>query len=97
MKTARRSEPLFLQPRVSNDTRNRDALTIVAATVRFNALDILFAPALDFAIVFNVRTSSFDHARLTTFFFLANFGSFFENRACITVRSFCNTSRSSVT
>jgi hypothetical protein len=56
-------------PRVSNDTFNVDALTFVAATVRFNALDILFAPAWDFAIVFNVRTSSFDHARLTTFFF----------------------------
>jgi hypothetical protein len=58
VKTARRSEPLFLQPRVSNDTPSFDALTIVAPIVRFNALDILFAPDLDFAIVFNVRTSS---------------------------------------
>jgi hypothetical protein len=50
------SERLFyffdIQPRVSNDTRNRDALAIVAAFVRFNALKILFTPALDFAIVF---------------------------------------------
>jgi hypothetical protein len=64
---------------VLNDTPNIDALAIVAATVRFNALDILFTPALDFAIVFNVRTSSFDHARLATFF-LAISVSFFENR-----------------
>jgi hypothetical protein len=56
-----------IQPRVSNDTPSFDALTIVAPIVRFNALDILFAPDLDFAIVFNVRTSSFDHARRTTF------------------------------
>jgi hypothetical protein len=41
-----------IQPRVSNDTRNRDALAIVAAFVRFNALKILFTPSLDFAIVF---------------------------------------------
>jgi len=57
-KAARRSEPLFLlpdiQPRVSNDTFNIDALTFVAPTVRFNALEILFTPALDFAIVFSV-------------------------------------------
>jgi len=71
MKTARRSEPLFflpdIQPRVSNDTPSFDAWTIVAPLDRFNALDILFAPALDFAIVFNVRTSSFDHVRRTIF------------------------------
>ena len=70
--TAQIEASLFLRqraihPRVSNDTFNIDALTIVAAIVRFNALEILFTPALDFAIVFNVRTSSFDHARLTTF------------------------------
>jgi hypothetical protein len=59
--------PLFLQPRVSNETRNRDALTIVAAIVRFNALEILLTPALDFAIVFNVRMSVAVHARLITF------------------------------
>jgi len=56
-----------VHPRVSNDRFNIDALTFVAATVRFNALEILFAPALDFAIVFNVRTSSFDHVRRTIF------------------------------
>jgi hypothetical protein len=56
---------------VSSDTLSIDALAIVAAFVRFNALDILFAPALAFAIVFNVRTSSFDHERRTIFFFLA--------------------------
>src|SRR5258708_20824349 len=76
------SERLFyffdIQPRVSNDTRNRDALAIVAAFVRFNTLEMLFTPALDFAIVFNVRTSSFDHARLTTFLF---FGISFLNHA----------------
>jgi hypothetical protein len=58
-----------IQPRVSNDTFNIDALTFVAATVRFNALEILFTPALDFAIVFNVRTSVAVHG--ITFFFLA--------------------------
>jgi hypothetical protein len=36
----------------SQRPRNRDALAIVAAFVRFNALKILFTPALDFAIVF---------------------------------------------
>ena len=50
-----------------------DAITLVAPIVRFNALDILFAPALDFAIVFNVRTSVAVHGRLTTLFFLAKF------------------------
>ncbi len=39
-----------VQPRVSNDTPNIDALAIVAAAVRFNVLDILFTPAFDFAI-----------------------------------------------
>jgi len=58
-----------VQPRVSNDTPNIDALAIVAAAVRFNVLDILFTPAFDFAIVFNVRTSSRDHTRRTTAFF----------------------------
>jgi hypothetical protein len=59
------------QPRVSNDTLSIDALAMVAAFVRFNALDILFTPALAFAIVFNVRTSSFDHGRRIIIFFLA--------------------------
>jgi hypothetical protein len=74
-----------IQPRVSNDTRNRDALAIVAAFVRFNTLEILFTPALDFAIVFNVRTSSFDHARLTTFFFFGiSFPFLLRTGLCIT-------------
>jgi hypothetical protein len=60
-----------IHPRVSNDPFNIDALTIVAAIARFNALDILFAPALDFAIVFNARTSVAVHGRLTTLCFLA--------------------------
>jgi hypothetical protein len=70
--TAQIEASLFLRqsavhPRVSNDTPSIDALTIVAAIVRFNALEILFTPALDFAIVCNVRTSSFVQARLITF------------------------------
>jgi hypothetical protein len=56
-------------PRVFSDTPSIDALAIVAAFVRFNALDVLFTPALAFPIVFNVRTSSFDHGRRATFFF----------------------------
>jgi hypothetical protein len=72
------SEALIIrQTRVSGDTPSIDALTIVAAFVRLRALDILFTPALAFAIVFKVRTSSLDHARRTTFF-LANFNSSFE-------------------
>jgi hypothetical protein len=38
---------------------------------RHFALAILVTPCLSRAIVFNVRTSSRDHARRTTFFFLA--------------------------
>jgi hypothetical protein len=83
-----------IQPRVSNDTPSFDALTIVAPLVRFNALDILFAPALDFAIVFNVRTSVAVHGRLTTLFFLAKFRFlFFRKRGCITAHSVCNARR----
>jgi hypothetical protein len=72
--TAQIKARLFLRqsavhPRVSNDTFNIDALTFVAPTVRFNALEILFTPALDFAIVFNVRTSVAVHE--INFFFLA--------------------------
>jgi hypothetical protein len=40
--------------------------------VRFNTLAIFSTPFFSLAIVFNVRTSSFDHARRTTFF-LAKF------------------------
>jgi hypothetical protein len=32
----------------------------------------LVVPAFDLAIVFNVRTSSFDHARRITFFFIGS-------------------------
>jgi hypothetical protein len=46
-----------VHPRVSNETPNIDALTIVAASVRFNTLAIFVTPFLSFAIVFNVRTS----------------------------------------
>jgi hypothetical protein len=59
------------------DTPRLPAMTVVAPGVRFNALAILVTPFFSLAIVFNVRTSSFDHARRTTFFFLANFDSFF--------------------
>jgi hypothetical protein len=59
------------------DTPRLPAMTVVAPAVRFNALAILVTPCLSLAIVFNVRTSSFDHARRTTFFFLANFHSLF--------------------
>jgi hypothetical protein len=52
-------------------------MTLVAPSERFNALAILVTPFLSLAIVFNVRTSSFDHARRITFFFLANFDSLF--------------------
>jgi hypothetical protein len=52
-------------------------MTLVAPIERFNALAILVTPFLSLAIVFNVRTSSFDHARRITFFFLANFDSLF--------------------
>jgi hypothetical protein len=58
---------------VLRDTPRFAAMTLVAPGVRFNALAILVTPALDFAIVFKVRMSSFDHARRITFFFLAKF------------------------
>jgi hypothetical protein len=51
------------------DTPRFAAITLVAPRVRFNALAILATPAFAFAIVFNVRTSSLDHARRITFFF----------------------------
>jgi hypothetical protein len=50
--------------RVLRDTPRFAAITLVAPGERFNALAILVTPCLSFAIVFNVRTSSFDHARL---------------------------------
>jgi hypothetical protein len=45
------------------------AFTEVAPGERFNAFAIFATPAFDFAIVFNERTSSFDHARRTSVFF----------------------------
>jgi hypothetical protein len=67
-------------------------MTAVAPGVRFNALAIFFTPCLSFAIDFNVRTSSLVQRR-TTFFFLANFDSFFESRAFSTPFSFINPPR----
>jgi hypothetical protein len=40
---------------------------VIAPGVRFNAFAILATPDFAFAIVFIVRTSSFVHARRTTF------------------------------
>jgi hypothetical protein len=57
------------QPRVSRDTPSACALNVVAATVRFNALEILATPVLFFASDFNSRTSDEVHGRLTTVFF----------------------------
>jgi hypothetical protein len=62
---------------VLKDTPRFAAITLVAPGERFKILAILVTPCLSLAIVFNVRTSSFDHARRTNFFFLANLGSFF--------------------
>jgi hypothetical protein len=42
-------------------------MAVVAAGVRFKAFAILVTPDFAFAIVFIVRTSSFVHARRTTF------------------------------
>jgi hypothetical protein len=87
------SEALIIrQTRVSRDTPSIDALTIVAAFVRLRALDILFTPALAFAIVFKVRTSSLDHSRRTTFF-LANFNSSFERGGLLTHEMIISISR----
>jgi hypothetical protein len=52
---------------MDNETPNFAAITPVAPGVRFSALAILVTPDLAFAIVFIVRTSSFVHARRTTF------------------------------
>jgi hypothetical protein len=46
-------------------------MTLVAPEVRFNALAIFVTPDFPLAIVFIVRTSSFVHARRTTFFAFA--------------------------
>jgi hypothetical protein len=66
-------------------------MTLVAPIERFNALAILVTPFFSLAIVFNVRTSSFDHARRIAVFFLANFRFLvFRNRACSRPSSFGN-------
>jgi hypothetical protein len=59
------------------------AIAVVAPGVRFNALAILATPFFSLAIVFNVRTSSFDHARRTTFFLTANFDSSFSRAGLV--------------
>jgi hypothetical protein len=63
--------PALCYHRILNDIPRFAAITLVAPTVRFNAFEILVTPALAFAIVFSVRTSSLDHVRRPTFFFLA--------------------------
>jgi hypothetical protein len=78
-----------LHPRVLNDTPCFAAITLVAPGERFNALAILVTPCLSLAIVLNLRKSSFDHARRTTFFFFISVP-FFENRACNTASTFSN-------
>ena len=55
------------QARVDKETPSFAAITLVAPGVRFNAFAILVTPDFAFAIVFIVRTSSFVHARRTTF------------------------------
>jgi|HubBroStandDraft_2_1064218.scaffolds.fasta_scaffold1328345_1 hypothetical protein len=60
-------QPVY--PRVLKDIPRFAAITLVAPGERFNALAIFLTPRLSRAIVFNVRMSSFDHARRTTFFF----------------------------
>jgi protein gp37 len=64
-------------------------MTDVAPGVLFKDFAIFLTPALAFAIVFNVRMSSFDHAR-TTFFFFGISVPFCENRPCITPNHFSN-------
>jgi hypothetical protein len=56
---------------VLKETTRFAAIAVVAPGERFNALAISVTPSLFFPIIFNVRTSSFDDARLTIFFFLA--------------------------
>ena len=67
-----------IYPRVSSETPNWCALTAVAPTVRFNALEIFATPTFFLASDFNSRTSDGVHARLTDFFFLAISGSSFQ-------------------
>jgi hypothetical protein len=72
---------------VLNDIPRLTAIAWVARGVRFKVLAIFFTPCLSFAIDFNVRKSSFVHARRTTFFFFAISGSFLRTRAFITSRN----------
>jgi hypothetical protein len=58
-------------------------MTVVAPGVRLNALAILVTPFFSLAIVFIVRTSSFDHTRRSTFF-LANFDFLFLGVGLVT-------------
>jgi len=76
-------------PRVLKDTPCFAAITLFAPGERFNA-----TPAFALAIVFNVRTSCFN-AR-DELLFSSSFRFVFENRACITARTFSNARRSSV-
>jgi hypothetical protein len=83
----RHSAPIYSQwshPRMLNEIPRFAAITVVAPGERFNFLAMLLTPALAFAIPFNMRMSSLVQRRITFFFFLANFGSFFVNRASIT-------------
>lgn len=57
--------------RVSSDTPNIDARTLVAAGVRFSFLAIFVRPTFCLASDFISRTSSLVHSRRTIFFFLA--------------------------
>jgi hypothetical protein len=68
-RTERVPKAFPIYPRVFKDIPRFAAITLVAPGERFNALAIFLTPRLSRAIVFNVRMSSFDHARRTTFFF----------------------------
>jgi hypothetical protein len=80
----------IVHPLVSSDTPSWCALTAVAPTVRFNALEILATPTFFFASDFNSRTSLGVHARLTDFFFLAMTAPLFWERACTTPKKISN-------
>jgi hypothetical protein len=60
-----------VHPRVLRDTPRFAAITVIAPGERINALAIFLTPFFSRAIDFNVRWSSFDHARRTTSFLLA--------------------------
>jgi hypothetical protein len=80
-----------IQPRMLREIPRFAAMTVVAPGDRFNTLAIFVTPFFSLAIDFNNFKSSFDHERLTTFFFLANFDFlFFGSRACNRSSSFGN-------